>query len=273
MDYRIDEQLIKQYNLENVRKRFQQLNEYSFVTEAGDDDMNQEQPPQQPPMQQGGQEGGQQMPQGEQQPPMQQDPNMANGEMPTDIPQDGEQPATDMPADDNMDMVDDLDMTADNESGDTDMDVDTLQPDDEVIDVDELSQSQETTEYKVDGVDEKLTALLQIVDKFSKALDANTNKVEELQNELERRNPTDMERINIRSQQGKPFDVSPKEYWTEKMNDPNSNYKVIFNNDVDPSKEEEEFKITRGDIQNGVNDKEILKTLDIPNLTLKDYFE
>lgn len=281
----MDKELVKRYHLEEALKRYQQINEYSFVTEQGEED--EQQPPQdggmQPPQPPQGGQGDMQPPQ---QPPMPQDqggqmPPMDNNAPQGDMGQGGDMNAPMPPMDDNMEqpMGDegmpapegDMDTEMPEDGGDMD-NVDTMQPDDEVIDVDELTQAQETNEYKIDGVDEKLTALLKIVDKWSKAIDDNTRKVEDLQQELAMRNPTEKERLNIRSQQSMPFGESPKEYWEKKTSDPNSNYEVMFNNDIAPSQEQKQYTITKGDIDS-MNDKEVMKTMDFPNLKLKDYFE
>ena len=58
--------------------------------------------------------------------------------------------------------------------------METEQPGDEVIDVDELTQSQETTEFKVDNVDDKLNKVLKIISKFNDAIEANDQKIEDL---------------------------------------------------------------------------------------------
>jgi len=269
----MDKELVKRYHLEEALKRYQQINEYSFVTEQGEEDDEQQQPqddgmqpPQQPPMPQD---------QGGQMPPM--DNNAPQGDMGQGEDMNAPMP----PMDGNMEppMGDEGmpapegDMGGDMPEEGGDMgDIDTMQPDDEVIDVDELTQAQETNEYKIDGVDEKLTALLKIVDKWSKAIDDNTRKVEDLQQELAMRNPTEKERLNIRSQQSMPFGESPKEYWEKKTSDPNSNYEVMFNNDIAPSQEQKQYTITKGDIDS-MNDKEVMKSMDFPNLKLKDYFE
>ena len=46
-----------------------------------------------------------------------------------------------------------------------------MQPDDEVIDVDDLTNAQEETEEKVDGVNTQLLRLLKVVSKYSDAID------------------------------------------------------------------------------------------------------
>lgn len=282
------EDLLKKYHLEETRKRMKQLYEYTFyedtLNEEGEDDPNNQggqMPPQQPPMD--NDMNGQMPPQ---QPPMD---NGMNGQMPPQQPPTDngmndqmppQQPPTDNgmndqmppqqpPMDDGtMDMTDGMDID-DGTNGEDIEDVE-MEGDDEVIDVDDLTQSQETTEYKVDGVDEKLTTLLDVVTKFADALEKNDQQIQDLRHEIEKRNPTEQEKLNIRSQASSPYGESPKDFWTTKMAQ-NPHYNVIYDNDVPADKEDEEFEIRKNDVRNG-NDMEIYKSLDKP-LQLKDVLD
>lgn len=255
------EDLLKKYNLEEAQKRFQQICEYNYFTHGvieADDDM-QQQGNQQPPM--GGDPndgmppadpnmGGQQPPMDDgmkQQPPMDGDPN-------------GGMPPMDDDMNDNMggDMPED-DMMADN--------IDSMQPDDEVIDVDDLTQSQEAAEYKIDGVNDKLTALMSVMPKFIEALNQNDEKLNALKAEIEKRNPTAEEQMNIRSQASYPYTETPKGYWEEKMRT-NPHYDVIYNNDVSPKDEQEEFILRKDDLGD-YNDQDLARSFEYP-MELKD---
>lgn len=291
--------LIKKYNLQEAQKRFQQICEYRFDTSIkseADDNMQQPDPnqqgQQQPPMGGGMPPTGNDPNMGGGQPPMNggmgADPNMGGGMPPMDDGMDGDpgmggQTPMDpnMSGDPNMDggmppmgegpnMGGDPGMGAD-PMGDPDMDgMDQMQPDDEVIDVDQLTQSQETTEYKVDGVNDKLTALMNVLPKFIDALNQNDAKLEDLKAEIEKRNPTAEEKMNIRSQASYPYSETPKGYWERKMaEDPH--YNVIYDNDVSPNDEQEEYVLRKGDISRD-NDKDIAKSFAYPQ-QLKDILE
>jgi hypothetical protein len=206
-----------------------------------------------------------------QMPPQQEQP-MDNQQMPQDggmeqggdIEQMGDtQPDPTIGADaDNQPMPD--------ENGMMEPEMDGEMESDEVIDVDDLTQSQETTEYKLDGVDDKLNQLINIVGKFAQAIDDNEEKMEELKRELEERSPSQQERLNIRSMSGSPYTVSPQDYWSS-QNARNPQYNVIADNDVAPNDEDELYTITDDDIKN-FNKSEIEKSInDIPK-NLKDYF-
>ena len=275
------ENLLKKYNLEEAQKRFQQICEYKFgipMAEA-EDDMQQQQgnQPQQPPMD-NGMGGG--MPNGNQgmnqQPPMSGDQNMDGQQPPMDNGMGGDMPSMDNqqpPMGDGQNM----DMPMDDGMGDPNggmpmedpmaNNVDMMQPDDEVIDVDELTQSQEAAEYKIDGVDDKLSALISVLPKFIEALNQNDEKLNDLKTEIEKRNPTAEEQMNIRSQASYPYTETPKGYWEEKMKT-NPHYDVIYNNDVSPNDEQEEFTLHQDELGN-YNDQDLARSFEYP-MELKD---
>lgn len=287
----MDIELLKKYNLVEAQKRIQQINEYTLLgdqklNEIGEEDDQQNMQQSMDGQQQGGDMGGQMPQQGADmvggQPPldggMGADPNMGgqgggmqqpmNGDMGGDMQGDPNA----MPMDGGMGA--DPTMGSDTGMGQDPMDggdpnMDTMQPDDEVIDVDDLTQAQETTEYKIDGVDEKLSQLLAVVDKFSDAITQNDEKIAELKAEIEKRNPTDVEKMNIRSQASYPYSEFPRDYWDKKAAE-NPHYDVVYNNDVSPS-DEQEFMLKSSDIK-GIDDRQIQKTFDLP-LKLKDVLD
>lgn len=127
-------------------------------------------------------------------------------------------------------------------------DVDESGEDDTVIDVDDLTQSQEDTEKKVDGIKSTMNKgfkkLLNIVDKLDKMIDNNTAHMEEIKQEIERRNPTPMEKLNMRAANNSyPFNVSPSDYWNDK--EANSNYRIGEDN-----LEDENYIIRQSDLNN-----------------------
>jgi len=262
----VDKELLKKYHLEEAQKRFQQICEYSFITkpildEEGDDDADdnqqpdmtkQDAPQQMPP--QNNDNSGNNMPQG-----MGNDNN--GGDMPP-MTDDNQQPEGN---DEPMDV--DFEPSDEQPEDDADKNVDSMQDGDEVIDVDELTQAQETADAKIDGVNDKLQDLLAVTTKFIAAVDQNNQKIDDLRAEFEKRNPSEEEKINIRSQASAPYSETPKSFWDKKTQD--SNYNVIYNNDVDPDKEEKEYVITKADI-NGNDDRSLARSLDYPS-KLQDF--
>lgn len=181
----------------------------------------------------------------------------ANGEMPQDAGM-GDAP----------DMGDGADMGGMPMDDEADIETEEMEPDDEVIDVDELTQSQEATEYKIDGVDDRLSKIFAVVQKFSDQLDKQERSIMNLKQEFEKRNPTPEEKLNIRSQASYPYSELPKDYWDKKAKD-NPYYNVMYDNDVSPSEEQDKFEISKDDIS-GLNLKDISDTLDIDQ-KLSDY--
>lgn len=268
------EDLLKKYNLEEAQKRFQQICEYNILTGLNngitEDDDIQQQDNQQSPM---GNNVNGEMPQ--------QNPiSNTNGEMGQQMPSDNQQPKmnnrpmNEPSMEGQMGDVPPADTTNDSTKGEVPPmeeplanNVDQMQPDDEVIDVDDLTQSQETTEYKIDGVNDKLSALMNVLPKFIDALNQNDEKLNDLKAEIEKRNPTAEEQMNIRSQASYPYSESPKGYWEEKLKE-NPNYDVIYNNDVAPSDEQKEFTLHKDDLNN-FNDQDLAKSFEYPQ-ELKD---
>lgn len=282
--------LVKKYNLEEAVKRIHQINEYTFYDSAiaeADQDPNgdpnggipqQDMGGQMPPTDggQGGDPNGMApMPQedpngdmaqqdmGGQMPPMdggQGEPNAMGGDMGQGGPMDDPNAfgAEQMPP-----MGDDGNIE--------DVEMDTEQPGDEVIDVDELTQSQETTEFKIDNVDDKLNKVLKVISKFNDAIAANDQKIEDLKQEFAKRNPTAEETMNLRSLASYPFSERPDKYW-EKQQKEHPNYKVISDNDVPTADEQKEFEIRGSDIDN-FNEREIMKSLGESHIKLSDFLQ
>ena len=269
--------LIKQYKLEEAVKRIQKINEYTFYdsTMVEDDqdpnamggDPNGGMPPMDDPnamgtdpnMMGGDPNGGM--------PPMGGDPNAMGGE-PNMM---GGDPNGEVPPMDDPNAMDGDPNAMGDEEGIEDIDMETEQPGDEVIDVDELTQSQETTEFKVDNVDDKLNKVLKIISKFNDAIEANDQKIEDLKKEFQKRNPTAEETLNLRSLASYPFSERPDEYW-KKQQQEHPNYNVISDNDVSTADEQKEFEIRKGDIDN-FNERDIMKSLGESHIKLSDFLQ
>jgi hypothetical protein len=129
-----------------------------------------------------------------------------------------------------------------------DMNTEPMQDNDEVIDVDELTKSQEDTEEKVEDIhismEKGFDKLLNVVSKLDKMIDASTANMEQIKQEIEKRNPTPLEKLNMRAANDSyPFNVSPKDYWKEK--EISSNYRIGGDDNNDDA---EQYVITQGDI-------------------------
>ncbi len=262
-----NKKFIRQHGLTEAVKRFQEINEYTFVTkkpaitEDGEENDNnqqsstdQQQGQGQQPAQQGGNMNNMNgnSAQGNQQPDMNggnaPDPNMGNGNMP---PMPDNNPQQDM----NNNTDPNTNMSNGNDMGFEDINMEGGEEnDDEVIDVDDLTQSQENSEFKIEQMQAKLDSLTQLTQSFMDAIDASDRHIEDLKSELEQRIPTDKEKLDIRSQAGAPFSENPTEYWQDKAQT-NPNYEVSFENS-DPTAEAKPIDIKMSEIT-GANDKEV----------------
>lgn len=256
-----EKDLLKEYKLEDMAKRFQQIVEYTFITsptisEDGEDNTNNQtqQEPQDDVTQ----------PQGDNNTDRQ---DVINNNGNTSIQQGAEEDVpveTEVPDDETME-----DMPQQQSNGG--IETTPMQDGDEVIDVDDLTNSQKETEYKIDGVDDRLIKIARVIDKLIPAIEANNSKIEDLKAEFEKRNPTETEKLNLRSQSSFPYSVKPKDYWDNKSQD--GNYNVIYDNGVDPNKEDKEYVLKQKDIDNiASDDRSTYKTFDIPK-QLTDYFD
>ena len=136
-----------------------------------------------------------------------------------------------------------------------------MQPDDEVIDVDDLTSSQEKTEKKVgklkNSMEKGFHKLLSVVDRLDKMIDNNTANMEAIKKEIEKRNPTPLEKLNMRAANDSyPFNISPSDYWKEK--EQNSNYRIGGEDEPDSI----QYTITQDDIDGITDFKQISKELD-----------
>lgn len=142
--------------------------------------------------------------------------------------------------------------------------------DEEVIDVDDLTDAQEDTEKKVSKLSRKFDKLLGMIDKFETHLDDNSQSMMNLRAEIEKRNLTPEEKLNLRSKDGYPFNVSVDDYWRDK--EATSNYSPDEDNNGEDS---EIYKITKDDID-GISDwNNISKSLDDDeyHMSLKDIID
>lgn len=242
-----NDKFLEEHKLKDVSKRLQQIVEYTFITtptlSEDDDDQEEQQAPQDRTQTDDANTGD-----------MQQQPQQGNDDVEvSDVPDESEDETQQHP-----------------EEQDGEVELSQMQDGDEVIDVDDLTNSQKETEYKIDGVDDKLLRLAKVTDKLLTALELNNKKIEDLRADFEKRNPTEDEKLNLRSQASYPYSVKPKDYWDNKSKD--SNYDVMYNNNVDPDKEDKEYVLKKSDVVSGMDDRSVSKSMNIPH-TIEDYFD
>ena len=273
----MDKKFLKEHNLMETYKQFMRLCEWSYVpsllpedeeddnTQPQDDqDMGGDMPPMDGGMPQGGGQGGNQ--DMGSMPPM--DGNMAQGneQMP---PMGGDQMGGDPNAQGGqgeMPPMDDASMGGDPMGGDMPpMDGAPMGEEDEVIDVEELTDAQETMNDKVNtvgrnlgDVDDKITELLGSLSKMQAMIDNNNQEIAEFKKEFEKRNPTQTEKLNLRSLDSYPFNVRPEDYWREKGEEYGSNYSAYADNDKSTT---QEYEITNSDVDD-FDEREIEHSFD-----------
>ena len=136
--------------------------------------------------------------------------------------------------------------------------------DEEVIDVDDLTDAQEKTYDKIGTLSKKFDKLLNVIDKFEEVIQMNDEKIDTLERnikaELEKRNPTAIEKLNLRSQNdSQPFNVNPNDYWKQK--EATSNYRI----GDDMEEDAPQYKIYQADIDEVGDWRNISQSLDDTN--------
>ena len=106
-----------------------------------------------------------------------------------------------------------------------------LEDDNTVIDVEDIVQAQEKLNSKENEIGKDVSALSTDYDKLftaietmKKTIDAQNAKMAQLSSELEKRIPTQQERLQMQSLKSYPFNIDPNEYWAEKEKE--GNYKA-----------------------------------------------
>ena len=114
------------------------------------------------------------------------------------------------------------------------------------VDVTDIVDKTEETKASVDGMGEKMEELLsKLSDLESQVTDMDgvINKIDDLEKEIERRNPTPVERLEMRSMDSFPYSVKLTDFWKDK-----EGYQA--------TDDEEEFTLTQSDVDN-FDEKEI----------------
>ena len=132
-----------------------------------------------------------------------------------------------------------------------------VQDGDEVVDITELTDAQEETQEEIEQFDEKFAKALSAIKSLEDLIKSNDSKIDALETELKKRNPTPIEKMNNRAANSYPFNVSPKDYWEEK--EKTSNYRIDDDNN---GKDQEQYTITVGDISNASDWKSISDSMD-----------
>lgn len=133
---------------------------------------------------------------------------------------------------------------------------DESQDDGDTIDIDGLTKAQDKLNAKqnhvgrdLSKVDNRIEKLIGTIQSLQAKLDSNNSEIESLKAEFEKRNPTQTEKLNLRSLDSYPFNVKPNEYWENKAKE--GGYDVYGDNEEPTSKE---YVITNDDVDNPSDD-------------------
>lgn len=183
----------------------------------------------------------------------------------------------DMSVGDGMDVEGDVDVDGPDMGMGDDMDIDG--PDmgfDEIeVDVSELTDKQEELRAEMSKnmtfFSEKFDDITNLIDslndKLTTSIDASRNEIDSIRQEIVKRNPTNTEKLKLRSLDSYPYNVPIDEYWEDRRN--TGNYDV---NDSE-NESEKEYILTQSDVDGTFNDYDILKTIDeVKNFKLSEIF-
>ena len=132
---------------------------------------------------------------------------------------------------------------------------------DDVIDVTKLTNAQEKMNSDIKDVEAQVDDSQASIDKLISSLSSiqdiiakNNEKIEDLQREVQRRNPTPLEKLDLRSvESSKPYNIRPNDYWADKIAS-SPNYAAYDENEEDPSLNKgnnvkREYTITSDDVK------------------------
>jgi len=133
---------------------------------------------------------------------------------------------------------------------------DMSEDDGETIDIDGLTKAQDKLNVKqnhigrdLSKVDTRITSLIDTINNLLSKVDSNNSEIESLKAEFEKRNPTQTEKLNLRSLDSYPFNIKPNEYWDEKAKQ--GGYEAYSDNAEPTTKE---YTITNDDVDNPSDD-------------------
>lgn len=143
-------------------------------------------------------------------------------------------------------------------------------PDDDVVEIDDLTDAQKDTEHKVDDLASKFEKVMSSIDSIEQRindLDAHTNQyLGAIKGEIDKRNPTPLQRLTMRSTKSAPYDMTPNEYMN---NYAPENYSDDSDNN---GADDPQYKITKGDIDDFVDYGSIAKEIANNKSSLRDIF-
>ena len=123
------------------------------------------------------------------------------------------------------------------------------------VDVTDIVDKTEATKSSVDGLSTKMDDLLGKLSELESqvgGMDQVIGKIDELEKEIEKRNPTPVERLEMRSMDSFPYSVKLTDFWADKEG-------------YDASEPETEYTLNQSDVDN-YDEKEIRKSFNSDNV-------
>jgi hypothetical protein len=124
------------------------------------------------------------------------------------------------------------------------------------LDVTELVKGSEAAKQSADAANSKIEQLMSMVDKLENQLTTMSkisNKIENLEKEIERRNPTPKEKLEMRSLDSYPYSVKLSDFWSDKED----RYDV-----TSEPKKPKEYVLTQQDVDNDYSESNIEDSFD-----------
>ena len=127
------------------------------------------------------------------------------------------------------------------------------------LDVTELVQGTEEAKASSDRASQQIDILMGKFETLSQSLEKMTainQKIDDLEHEIEKRNPTPQERLEMQSLNSFPYSLKLTDYWSEKE----GNYDAMGG-----QKEDEEYVLTQDEVDRDYNAIEIKDSFVNPN--------
>lgn len=134
------------------------------------------------------------------------------------------------------------------------------------LDVTQLVQGTEEAKASSDMANQKLAQLTQQFDQLINkvaSIDGIAQKIDSLEHEIEKRNPTEQEKLEMRSLNSYPYNLKLTDYWADKE----GQYDVMDNNG---QRQPKEFVLTQDDVDADFNANAVRDSFDIDDFEEED---